>query len=171
MVVRLLCLLLLSTSALAEWRSTEDSTLNFEAVFEGAPLPGEFPSFSVVYIDGERLAVDIDLAKADLGDDEMNAVLFDAAWFGTEFAAARFEATRFSAGADGELVASGQLELKGITRNVDVPITWSENGDTATMSGEFTLDRTQFDVGSGEWSTGESIAIEVVVRFAVTLSR
>ncbi len=171
MVIRLLLLVLVSAPALAEWQSTDDSTLTFEASFEGSPLPGEFPAFSVSYTDGESLVVDINLAKADLGDEEMNAVLFDAAWFGRDFATARFEATSFSAGAAGELVASGQLDLKGVKADVDVPISWSEDADTATMTGEFTLDRTRFDVGTGEWANGDSIAIDVVVRFEVVLRR
>lgn len=170
MVTRLLLLLLLSPAVYAEWQSTEDSSLSFEASFEGSPLPGEFPEFDVTYVPGETLVVSIDLAKADLGDEEMNAVLFDAAWFGSEFATARFEAESFS-GADREFVASGQLELKGVKGDVDVPIRWSEDGDTATMAGEFTLDRTRFSVGTGEWANGDSIAIEVIVRFEVVLAR
>jgi hypothetical protein len=39
------------------------------------------------------------------------------------------------------------------------------------MSGEIVIDRTRFDVGSGEWASGEPIGIGVRVRFRVTLER
>ena len=39
------------------------------------------------------------------------------------------------------------------------------------MKGEVVVDRTQFDVGSGEWATGETIGIEVRVRFDLVLER
>ncbi|MEM6512122.1 MAG: YceI family protein [Pseudomonadota bacterium] len=171
MVNRLLFLLLLPVSALADWQSTDDSTLSFEASFEGSPLPGDVTEFDVSYTVGEKLTVAINLASSDLGDDDMNAVLFDAAWFGTEFTQASFTAESFEAGTDGGVVANGELELKGVSSAVAVPFTWVENGDSATMEGEVTLVRTDFNVGTGEWSTGESIGLDVLVRFTVTLAR
>ncbi len=171
MVARLVTLFLLSAPAFADWQSTDQSTLEFEASFEGSPLPGEFPEFAVRFDpEASELRVTINVSRADLGDDDMNAVLFDAAWFGTEHESAVFEATSLEPSDDG-YVAVGTLELKGVTSEVTVPISWSEAGDTATMRGEFELDRTAFDVGTGEWSTGESIALEVIVRFDVSLTK
>ena len=42
-------------------------------------------------------------------------------------------------------------------------------GKRASMQGELTLRRTDFNVGSGEWSTGESIGLDVTLRFNVQL--
>jgi hypothetical protein len=39
------------------------------------------------------------------------------------------------------------------------------------MRGELAIDRTRFDVGSGEWSGGDTIGTEVRVRFEVILER
>ena len=171
MVARLVTLFLLSMPAYAEWQSTDESTLEFEASFEGSPLPGEFPEFAVRFDpEASELRVTINVSRADLGDGDMNAVLFDAAWFGTEHESAVFEATSIERSDDG-YVATGELQLKGVTSPVTVPINWSVDGDTATMRGEFELDRTAFNVGTGEWSTGDSIALQVVVRFDVSLTR
>ena len=38
------------------------------------------------------------------------------------------------------------------------------------MTGEFSLRRTDFGVGSGEWSTGDSIGLEVRLAFDIPLS-
>jgi hypothetical protein len=39
------------------------------------------------------------------------------------------------------------------------------------MSGEVVVDRTRFDVGSGEWESGDTIGTEVSVSFNVMLER
>ena len=56
-------------------------------------------------------------------------------------------------------------------RPVSVPFQWRESGGRANMRGELVLDRTRFDVGSGEWATGEPIGTGVRVSFDVTLER
>jgi polyisoprenoid-binding protein YceI len=37
------------------------------------------------------------------------------------------------------------------------------------MSGELSLQRTDFNIGTGEWSAGDIIGLEVDVRFEVAL--
>jgi hypothetical protein len=39
------------------------------------------------------------------------------------------------------------------------------------MSGEVVIDRTRFEVGSGDWGSGETIGTEVRVSFDVILER
>ena len=154
-----------------EWISDGDGSFEFEASFEGDPLPGEFTAFTVSWSD-ESLTVDVSLTASDMGDGEMNAILHDPAWFAVEqFDSAVFTAAEVSCGDDSQCVASGELELKGVKQPVEVPFTWSEDGDSATMRGEFKLDRTAFDVGSGEWSSGESIGVDVSLRFDINLKR
>ena len=70
-----------------------------------------------------------------------------------------------------EFVATGELNLKGHRKPVDVPFTWSNSGDVAEMRGELTVDRTEFDIGSGEWSDDESIGTDVRISFIVLLTR
>lgn len=160
----------------ADWHSTDDSTFSFETTFEGEPIGGNFGRFDVRFdfdpaVPGEaRLVVTVGLAAADMGDADMNAVLFDEAWFDTaRFDTAEFESNSIEKQPEQGFVAVGSLKLKGFERTVSVPFSWSCSGDTARMRGEFSLDRTDFDVGTGEWSTGDTIGLEVRLVFDVSL--
>ncbi|MDJ0758407.1 MAG: YceI family protein [Woeseiaceae bacterium] len=165
-------LLLIPMASLAEaWTSDSDGSFGFEATFEGDPLPGEFKAFSVSWSD-EALTVTVDLAGSDMGDGEMNAILHDPTWLAVgQFASAVFSATDVSCGENGECRANGELELKGAKQPVEVPFAWAEDGDSATMQGELSLDRTAFDVGSGEWASGDSIGVDVKLNFDINLKR
>ena len=159
----------------AEWRSTSDSEFTFEVSFEGEPLPGSFRTFDVE-IDFDpnapetaSLRVTVDLTAADMGDPDMNAVLFDPAWFDTEqFAEAVFSSDRIVAVDDG-FAASGALDLKGSQGSVVVRFAWVQSMDSATMQGAFVIRRTDFDVGEGEWANGDSIGLDVTLEFDVRL--
>ena len=153
--MRLLAFLLLLPAAPSaeEWVSDSDGSFDFEASFEGDPLPGEFRTFDVSW-SGEALTVTVSLAASDMGDGEMNAILHDPTWFAVEqFGTAVFNATDIRCDDQGACLSSGELELKGVKRAIEVPFTWMASGDRATMQGELQINRTAFDVGSGEWAT------------------
>jgi polyisoprenoid-binding protein YceI len=173
----LLCLAALSSRA-GDWKMLDDSTLSFATTFEGEPLPGRFDRFDVMFdFDPEtpvsgKLRVTVDLGGANMGDVDMNEAIAGAEWFDVKtFPQAVFESDHIVATSPGHFVASGALSLKGSRRDVEVPFTWLAAGDSAEMRGDFQLKRSDFDVGSGEWSSGEQIGIDVKLQFAVKLQR
>ena len=175
-VLASMCIVISLPVYAAEWRSTEASELTFEVTFEGAPLPGRFRDFDVslnfdpAALESARLRVTVDLRAADMGDPDMNDVLFDPAWFDIQdFTSAVFVSETISEQAPGKYIATGSLDLKGVTRSVAVPFSWVRSGDEATMRGGLVLMRTDFDVGSGEWATGDAIGIDVILDFTVQL--
>ena len=155
-----------------EWCSADPSTFSFKTTFESEVLPGEFRVFDVRYTEAAGLHVTVDLAAADMGDADMNEVLADPAWFGTEtFPEAEFAADEIITTGAGRFVAEGVLDLKGVQQPVAVPFAFAESEDSASMQGELSLRRTDFDVGSGEWSTGEAIGLDVRLVFDIRLER
>jgi len=180
--MRLLSIISLSLSALSAnadtWRMGENSILTFESTFEGSPLPGHFRHFDVS-LDFDpanpctgHLVVSVDLASADMDDPDINAAIAEPAWFDVAgFPQAVFDGAKIVAETQDAFVASGELILKGVSRVVEVPFTWSESGNSGEMRGEFTLRRSDFDIGSGEWSSGEQIGIDVRLQFSVHLER
>lgn len=173
-----LALLAAMPAGAAEWRSTADSKLVFEARIEGVSTPGRFGDFDVDFgfdpdqPENARLEVVVELASADFGDPDMNAVLFDPAWFDvTRFARANFASTKIAPLGDGRFVAAGVLDLKGVARSVEVPFAWQSSAGTATMRGEFVLSRNDFNVGSGEWAGDDPIGDDVKLIFDVRLER
>ena len=165
-------------SSATEWKSTDGSDFTFEVLFEGEPLPGEFRDFDVdltfnpTSLETAALRVTVELGAADMGDPDMNAVLFDPAWFDVEqYAEAVFTSDNIAEVSGGEFVATGELDLKGSRQSVTVPFSWQQTDDQATMQGAFVIRRTDFAVGEGEWATDDSIALDVNLAFTVSLVR
>ena len=162
----------------ADWQSQSDGKFTFEVTFEGVPAVGHFRRFDVMLkfdpkkLDTSRLRVTVDLSGADMGDPDMNAGIADPDWFDVgKFPKAVFESERIEAATAGKFIATGVLKLKGTSKPVTVPFAWSEQGNRASMRGEFVVRRNQFNVGSGEWATGDPIGLDVKLQFDVALKR
>ena len=171
------CLLTVPVQA-DEWQSTSGSHFTFETDFEGVQTPGEFTRFEVTLISDTaspaegQLRVSVNLRAADMGDPEMNDVLFDAAWFDTRhYAKAVFSSTAISKRSPGEFYARGILDLKGTRKTIDVPFSWTVSGDTASLKGKLLLNRNDFHIGSGKWASDEAIGLNVKLKFRVQLER
>ena len=156
-----------------------DSEFLFEATWEGTPLPGRFGSFDVVLfsqsadsIAGSTLTVSVQLAAADMDDPDINEAIAGPEWFSVEeHPAAIYESEEVVSTGPGTYLAKGALKLKGVDARVDVPFTWSQSDGQAQMKGEFVIDRTTFDVGSGEWADDTAIGIDVRLSFDLVLEK
>lgn len=180
--VRYACFMVLLLAVMpaqaVDWQSRSDGKFTFEVTFEGVGALGEFKRFDVMLNfdpkkpDTSRLRVTVELVAADMGDPDMNEGIADTDWFHVgKYPRAVFESKRIEAGAPGKYVATGILTLKGISKPVSVPFSWSEKGKRADMRGEFVVKRVNFNVGSGEWATDDPIGIDVKLRFDVSLKR
>jgi len=172
-------LLLVAMSAQAtEWKTQNTGEFTFEVSFEGVGTPGTFKRFDVTlefdpkHLDASHLRVIVDLTAADMGDPEINAIIADPIWFDAgKFPKAVFESKRIEARGPGKFVATGILNLKGLSKTVAVPFSWSEKEQRANMRGKFDVQRMKFNVGSGEWATDDPIGIDVKLQFDLTLKR
>ena len=174
----LLFLLAAAPLQAAQWKMQSGSEFSFAVTFEDVGTPGQFKQFDLMldfdpaHPEKGRLRVSVDLTAADMGDPEINAIIADPIWFDAgKFPKAVFESKRIEARAPGEFVATGVLNLKGISKNVAVPFSWSEKGTRANMRGEFVVQRITFNVGTGEWSTNDPIGIDVKLQFNLSLKR
>ena len=161
-----------------EWRMQGEGELLFQPTWEGEPVPGRFGEFDVRVdtddhgLAGAELAVTVNLESADMDDPDINEAIAGAEWFAvSEHPVATYTSDSIESAGDGTYLASGHLALKGVRLPVDVPFSWNAEDDRAEMSGDVVIDRTRFDVGSGEWASGDTIGTEVRVRFNVTLER
>lgn len=161
-----------------EWRMQGEGELVFQPTWEGEAVPGRFGEFDVRLetddggIAGAELEVTVNLESADMDDPDINEAIAGAEWFAvSDHPVATYTSDSIEKADGGIYRASGHLVLKGVRLRVDVPFRWSRNGDRAEMSGEVVVDRTSFDVGSGEWEGGDTIGTDVRVSFNVTLER
>jgi cytochrome b561/polyisoprenoid-binding protein YceI len=160
------------------WRVAAGSTLSFITSWSGDAVQGRFERwtanivFSPDALDKSKVSVSIDMASAKTGDDQRDASLPAPDWFDSAahpkavFAATKFEKT----GAD-RYVAHGTLNLRGVTKPVDLPFRLTITGDKAKVSGETSLDRTLFGVGQGEFTATDQIPAKVGVRVELTATR
>jgi len=161
----------------SEWQLHDGGQFDFSTTFDGTVMSGSFKAFSISLDfdpndpDDGALNVWVDMRAADMGDADLNAAIAGPDWFATdEHADAEFFSDSIRAVGDQHFVAAGTLRLKGVEQAVDVPFSWNTESDVSIMRGEFTVKRTAFNVGSGEWATGESIAVEVPLSFELEFS-
>ena len=71
---------------------------------------------------------------------------------------------------DGKFDVAGKLTVKGTTKDVVVPIALAQAGPTTTASGAFSIKRTDFKIGEGEWADTSTVADDVQVSFKIALT-
>lgn len=181
MKIQTLLLLLSLSTALAsaeQWRDNRaESKLYFAPSFEGLPIDGEFRQFAVNLVSDqnlrpESLFVKVQIASADLGSSDLNEAIQMVDWFDSQsFADASFSSDQIVAtDADNQFIASGRLSLKAVEKPIEVPFSWQQSADgSIRMLGELKLDRGDFAIGSGEWSSGDQIGLAVRIWFDVSL--
>jgi len=90
-------------------------------------------------------------------------------WFNTPaFPTARFESGSVKAVGENRFEVAGHLTIKGQTREVLVPATFTAQGNAGVFSGSFTLRRGDFAIGEGPWSAFDIVANDVQVEFHLT---
>lgn len=162
----------------ADWKmEPSGSRLEFITSFETMPAPGVFKDFDVrTRFDpqapaGGRLDVTIKVTSADMASADINKAIAGIEWF--DFARhpqAEFHATDIVRAAN-RFVAHGTLTLKGVQQPVDVPFSWTQAGEAATMDGEFVIKRAPFGIGTGEWVATDVIGPDVTIKFRVRLRK
>ena len=173
-----LALALYSAAGTGEWRSVPaDSRLRFTATYEGEALPGQFRRFDVrLRLVPERpddgsLEVRVDLTSVEMGTEDLNEGVRRREWLDVaRHQQAAFRSDRIRALGDGRFVADGALALKGRERPLRVPFHWYPDGGTARLTGQLTLERTDYGVGPRE-SGDPAIGVDVRVRYDVRLQR
>jgi len=67
-------------------------------------------------------------------------------------------------------LAHGVLEIKGKGHDLDVSFSLQREGNNPIVSGTLTLNRLEYDIGTGDWSNTKWLGGEVNVQFRATLS-
>jgi polyisoprenoid-binding protein YceI len=109
----------------------------------------------------------IQIGSVKTGNSDVDGTLPGSDWFNTsEYPQATFTADRAEK-AEGKnaYLLNGTLELKGNSGEVAVPFTIDVSGDTATASGELTINRLEYGVGPDGPISGITVTEEVTVSF------
>jgi polyisoprenoid-binding protein YceI len=153
------------------------SRITFVSRQMNVPVEGEFRKFvaqvnwNAARPEASVARVDIDAASFDMGERTLN----DEA-VGRPFLDARnhpragFVSTSVRALGGGRFEMGGRLTIKGITRDVVVPLVVKSEGPGTVFDGAVTIKRLDFRVGEGEWADTRVLADDVQVKFRLVVA-
>lgn len=166
-----------SGSAQAQGVLFDKSEIRFVAKQLGVNVEGKFRRFKAnVTFRPKALAtskaeLEIDLGSIDLASEESEKEVRGPLWFDTaRFPVARFTSTSFRDLGSGRYEVGGRLALKGITREVVVPLAVTQDpSGNLVAQGSVPIKRLEFKVGEGAWADTDTVTDPVIVRFRITL--
>ncbi len=151
-----------------------NGSVSFEVKQAGAPFRGKFRRFGgeVCLLESRATRIDVwlDPAAVEAGLPEIDAALKDKDFFAVD-RYPRIVYTSHSVEARGSTqLAHGVLEIKGKGHDLDVSFSLQREGSNPIVSGTLTLNRLEYDIGTGDWSNTKWLGGEVNVQFRATLS-
>ncbi|WP_247257242.1 YceI family protein [Pseudomonas moorei] len=151
--------------------NTTASTISFTYQQMGSRNYGTFSKFEArLNFDTDNpaaayAALRIDLNSIDAGSSDANTELQKIAWFNTQtYPVATFESTAVTDLGDNRYIFTGNLSLRGHTREVNVPVRLKSENAIGIFDGELTLKRDDFKMGEGEWADSV-VSNEINIRF------
>lgn len=153
------------------------SSIAFTSKQMGVPVDGKFAKWTAAIAfdpknpEAGKVNFTIETGSATFGVKETDSEMPKPEWFSVaKFPTATFASTSIKAKGAGKFDVAGKLSVKGVTKDVVVPIALAQAGGTTTASGAFPIKRTEFKIGEGEWADTSTVADEVQVKFKIALS-
>jgi len=161
------------------WIVNEElSTLSFSGTQTGKEFSGVFEKFDAnIVLDPENLLdahieIEVDLNSANTADRQRDAAIPGPDWFDVKnFPAAKFISNEINKQDDGSFNATGELSIRGVTKEVSLPFSLSINGEKALAEGSMSLIRSDFGIGQGEFSTGQWVGLDVKIAYKIVADR
>ncbi|MCW5656599.1 MAG: YceI family protein [Burkholderiaceae bacterium] len=179
---RLLCTLLVATASAATAQAQvrlqpAQSEVVFVTRQMGVPVEGRFKTFTAALdLDPKKpeagsVSVQITMLSGLLGVAEADAELPKPIWFNVaKFPEATFKSTSIKSEGNGRFLVNGKLTIKGISRDVTVPVTITQSGPNSTATGTFVVKRLDHTIGQEEWADTTVVANDVQVKFKLTFT-
>jgi polyisoprenoid-binding protein YceI len=152
----------------------KQSSIGFEFRQMGVPVKGGFKRFTTQMVfdpakpDAARAQIEIDLASIDAGSPEADEESAGKLWFNRSvYPKATFVSSQIRVLGNNRYEMRGTLTLKGRSRDMVVPVTYTPGKNAATFDGGFVLKRLDFGIGEGMWADVATVANEVKVKFRI----
>jgi polyisoprenoid-binding protein YceI len=175
-VLTLLAVLAAPVVHAAEYRTVlpKQSHIDFEFRQMGVPIKGGFKRFTAEMMfdpakpETARARIEIDLVSIDAGSSEADDESAGKLWFNRSvYPKATFVSSQVRALGDNRYEMRGTLTLKGKSREMAVPVTYTPGKNAASFDGGFILKRLDFGIGEGMWADVATVANEVRVTFRI----
>ncbi len=166
-------------AAVPDWKiDSKQSTITFTATQNSAPVSGKFTSFkgqiqfSPEQLSASKVTISIDMNSINTSYAAIADTLKTEDWLSVKiFPQAVFKSNKVTKIADNTYLAEGNLSIRDKTQAVGIKFDVDQfSKDKAHAKGSFTLKRTPFGIGQGDWSNTDEIKDEVNVKFDLTLT-
>ncbi len=178
-VFTLLTVLAASAAHAVEYTTVlpRQSRVDFEFRQMGVPIKGGFRRFTVQMAfdpakpGAARATIEIDLASIDAGSREADDESAGKLWFNrSAYPKAIFVSKDVRALGNNRFELRGALTLKGRTRDMVIPVTYTPGRAASSFVGTFILKRLDFGIGEGLWADVATVANEVPVHFRIAVT-
>lgn len=175
-LLSLAALISLSAQAATWTLSPSESSVIFHYSYEDVPGQGEFSNVEATFdIDAANpgacnINVTIPIADIEAESSEIKEYLLDADMFNAaQFPTATFQASQCTLQSVNSFVAEGQLTIRDKTHPISFPFTvdmeMRDGRPRFHLTSEVTVNRLDFDVGTGWWE--DTVALPNEIRIEV----
>ncbi|WP_020602769.1 YceI family protein [Spirosoma spitsbergense] len=171
-ILSLLVALFITFSVMAQpnWKPVK-ATVAFKIRNAGLNVNGSFSGFtgSLVFDpaapEKAQFSASVDAATVDTGIGLRDNHLKKEEYFDVaRHPKISLKSTRIEKKGANKYVGTFALTLKGTTRTVTIPFTVSQSGETAQFSGEFAIDRRDYDVGGRSMLMSNDATISLSIQ-------
>jgi polyisoprenoid-binding protein YceI len=177
----------------AEWNVDASHTeVNFSVRHFFTPVSGSFHEFDIsldfdpVNVERSQVKVIIEVASIDTRNERRDNHLRSGDFFDVEnFPRMTFESASVHRAGPDRMVVTGNLTIKDVTREIDLPITLLGIKDlppqmqemfggitqVASFTADTEVDRRDFGVGVGTWAETAVVGAEVQISIALEANR
>ena len=150
---------------LSTWTVSPD----YSVKFSGKGVSGIFKTFNAtITFDESNLAtskflVTIDVASINTGNAMQNRHATGAEWFdAAKYPKIKFTSSSIEKSTSGYIV-KGKMEVKGITKDVAIPFSFTKSGTSGEFVSSLTIKRSDYGIGAGSNDVSEEIKVDVKV--------
>ncbi len=164
------------TASAAEYTQVQatQSSIAFSHQQMGVKMDDRFKTFAAQLAfdpakpTAAKASFDVELASVDTGTPDADAEVAGKPWLNTKvFPTARFVSSSVKPLGKDRYEVAGTLTIKGQSREIVVPASFSANGNAGAFDGSFTIRRGDFAIGEGSWSKFDIVANDVQIRFHI----
>lgn len=160
-------LLIFNVLAQTEWKLATGSTVTFIIKNAGLKVDGKIEGLQVtIKFDSPNLAtssIEASVETTTINTDNKTRdghlrkeEYFDVA----KFPKMSIKSVSFSKD-DNNYKGKFKLTIKGVTKDIEIPFSYIENGNSANFKGSFTINRLDYKVGGNSWVLADNVIISL----------
>ncbi len=134
--------------------------LNVDGTFSNVAISSNFNKDDV---SNSFLNATIKVNSLDTGNNTRNKSLSEKDYFDTSnYPDIVLKSTKIKKESVSKYILTAQLTIKNTTKTITIPLQFSENENSITLTSYFTLNRRDYTVGKKSWVMSDTVKINVV---------